>query len=447
MKRNNKILFNNILASFLIKGCSVFIGLLTMPAFISYFNNDTVLGIWYTILSILNWIMMFDLGIGNGLRNRLAKSLVTHNQDEQRRQISSAYIILGVLTIALLGLGELFIFHSNWNKILNVNSSDIANHILVISISIVYGGVLLQFWLKLATSILLAMRKNALSNMLLIVTNILIILFLYLCPNEYSIEEKLIILSVIYVIAINIPLVIASIYLFFGKLQNAIPRFRYYSSLEAKKVLNLGGAFFIIQLALLIINSTNEWLITFLYNAEYVVEYQIYYRIFNLILVLYSLITQPIWSSITIEYERNNFKWIKKAYKYLIISVLISAFVIIGVIFQFSNIVQIWLGTNSGTNVEMALTFGLFTLEMIWINCSTCVANGISQLKCQLVCFLLAAILKFPLSFWAVSLNAGWISIVVINVLVLIPMAILQPVMLKCFFLKIERNRCLLMEK
>lgn len=437
---NNKILLSNILGSFFVKGCSVFISLFTMPAFISYFDNSIILGIWYTILSILNWIMMFDLGIGNGLRNRLAKSLVTKNQNEQRTQISSAYIIMGGLTFAFFLIGEVFIHYANWNKILNVSSTSISNDILVLSISIVYGGILLQFWLKLATSILMAMRKNALSNMLLIITNILILIFLYLCPKEYSVENKLIILSGFYVIAINIPLVAASIYLFSGKLRNAIPQFRYYNRLEARKVLNLGGIFFIIQLALLIINSTNEWLISFLYNAEYVVDYQVYYRIFNLILVLYSLITQPIWSSITIEYERHNINWISKIYKYLLGTVFLSFIIVVGIIFQFDKIVQIWLGENIYIDSKITWIFGAFILEMIWINCSTCIANGISQLKCQFICFLIAAILKFPLSFWAVSLNIGWVSIIAINILTLLPMAISQPIILHLFFHKEMSN-------
>lgn len=192
-----------------------------------------------------------------------------------------------------------------------------------------------------------------------------------------------------------------------------------------------------IQIALLVINSTNEWLVSFLYGAKNVVDYQVYYKIFNLILVLFSLITQPIWSSITIEYEKHNIKWIRKIYKLLIFAVFLSVPILIFVVANFDFLVQIWLGSDAiKTEPGITFSFALFTLEMIAINSSTCIANGIGKLKCQFYGFVSAAILKFPLSFFVASYSESWSVILWINVLVLLPVAIAQPLVLRKFLAK-----------
>ena len=64
--KNTKSVVMNIVYSFGIKGLSMFIGLFTTPAYIRYFHNNEIMGVWFTILSVLAWILNCDMGIGNG---------------------------------------------------------------------------------------------------------------------------------------------------------------------------------------------------------------------------------------------------------------------------------------------------------------------------------------------------------------------------------------------
>ena len=96
---NDKIVYRNVIGAFLVKGGALVVSLCTLPAYISFFNNEEVLGVWYTILSLLNWILNFDLGIGNGLRNHLSESLSLGDKEETKRYISSAYFSIGIIII------------------------------------------------------------------------------------------------------------------------------------------------------------------------------------------------------------------------------------------------------------------------------------------------------------------------------------------------------------
>ena len=84
----------NMVNTLLVKGGALVIALLTTPEYMRYFNNKSVLGVWYTMLSILTWVLYFDLGIGNGLRNKLVESIASGNIKKQKEYVSSAYIFL-----------------------------------------------------------------------------------------------------------------------------------------------------------------------------------------------------------------------------------------------------------------------------------------------------------------------------------------------------------------
>lgn len=58
------------------KGVSMVLSLVYVPIVLNYLG-DYKYGVWASILSILSWISYFDLGIGNGLRNRLSEAIAS----------------------------------------------------------------------------------------------------------------------------------------------------------------------------------------------------------------------------------------------------------------------------------------------------------------------------------------------------------------------------------
>ena len=68
-KDNRRLLFN-VAGNYLVKGAAMLVSLLVMPAYMRYFESQAVLGMWFTLIQLLNWIMLLDFGIGGGLRNK-----------------------------------------------------------------------------------------------------------------------------------------------------------------------------------------------------------------------------------------------------------------------------------------------------------------------------------------------------------------------------------------
>ena len=86
----------NIIASLLVKMLSIIISLLLVPVTLNYLNSYEY-GVWLTLSSILVWINYFDIGLGNGLRNRLTEALAIGDYEKGRIYISTTFAILLIL--------------------------------------------------------------------------------------------------------------------------------------------------------------------------------------------------------------------------------------------------------------------------------------------------------------------------------------------------------------
>lgn len=74
----------NIAGSILIKGWNCIVQLLLVPITLNCLNQYEY-GIWLTINSILLWIDQFDIGLGNGLRNKLAEALAKGDKGKSQK--------------------------------------------------------------------------------------------------------------------------------------------------------------------------------------------------------------------------------------------------------------------------------------------------------------------------------------------------------------------------
>ena len=429
---NDRIVYSNVLGAFLVKGGALVITLFTLPAYIRFFNNDEVLGVWYTILSLLNWILNFDLGIGNGLRNHLSASLSSGDAEATKKYISSAYSSIGVIVLIASLTFPIIISFVDLNSVLSIDKTMVSPWSLFIAIVIVFIGVMIQFWLKLINSVLYAMQKSSLNNFLVLCTNTMILIVTLICPSGSN-ETNVIVMAIIHAIAVALPLLIASIIVFTGKLRYAIPRIKFATKEHTKKVLSLGGIFFIIQIAYMIIMSTNEFLITKTSGNAYVVEYQAYYKLFSLGSTVFALALTPIWSAITKAKSENNYVWIKAVYKrFMLLAAVFSIgeFLIIPLM---RPLINIWLGEDAMPNISIltGLLFAILGCLMIINSVLSSITNGLGKLKIQAVCFFIGAAAKIPLSYFLVKIIGSWNGVVISNIVCVGIYCIIQPIFIK----------------
>lgn len=439
---NDKIVYRNVIGAFLVKGGALVVSLCTLPAYISFFNNEEVLGVWYTILSLLNWILNFDLGIGNGLRNHLSESLSLGDKEETKRYISSAYFSIGIIIIVACLLFPIVIHFINLNSLLNIDYSIVSSHSLYIAAIIVLVGVLIQFWLKLINSILYALQKSSINNFLVLCTNTMILVIVLIFPSGSN-ETNVIVMAVVHALAVALPLLFTTIIIFSGKLRYAIPNIKYITQSHIKKVLSLGGTFFFIQIAYMVIMSTNEFLITQTSGNIYVVEYQAYYKLYSLGSTVFALALTPIWSVITKAKTEGNYTWIMSTYKkFMLLAIIFYAgeFLIIPIM---RPLINIWIGADALPSISIltSVLFAILGCLMILNSILSSIANGMGDLKIQTICFLIGAIVKVPLSILLVELTNRWDGVIIANIICVGLYCLIQPLLIKRMIFNKEKKQ------
>lgn len=423
---NNRKIAINVAGAFIVRGAALVVSLFTMPAYLRFFDNNATLGIWYTILSVLNWVLMFDLGLGNGLRNKLPGCMIEGDKEKAKEYIASTYAGTGLLVIVWAIIGIFAIQLVNWNSFLNISTGDVGAYALRTSIAITFCGVMVQFILKTITSILYAIQKSAIVNFLSLITSILTLTMVSIIPSAGT-EENLIHMAMVNAFAANIPFLIATVIVFRTELKDYVPRRRHVSKARMKEVLNIGITLLWLTLVMMVISSTNELLITKLTNSANVVDFQVYYKIFNTISSIFALALAPIWSAVTKASAEKEYKWINKLYHRLLFMALgvFACELIVVPFMQF--LVNIWLGkgyitVNHGIAVIFVISSSIFFLH----NVNTSVANGMSFFKVQKVWMTFAAIIDIPLAWLLVRITGSWVGIIIANILALLPFEIIE---------------------
>lgn len=418
------IVIKNAVLSMGIKGLSIIVGLLLMPVYAKFLLNQSVLGVWLTIISMLSWIFTFDLGIGNGLRNELTIAVAHNNKAAAKKLITSAYVSAAAICVILAVILFAAIQFIDFLDMFHISTSAVDRKTMTDAITLLIGGVLIQFVLKLINSILLALHKAAIPNALNLMSNALLLVYLILAPIN-SINKNFATLSVVYVITTNLPLFIATIAIFLTSLRECIPSLKDFNLNDAKRITKIGIAFFWLQVLAMIIFSTNNFLISIFVSAEEVIPFQIYFKLFSLISTFFALGMIPMWSSIADAQAKNDFRWIIKARKNLYIIMGIAALGEVLVLLMSKFIVTIWMGPQYVIlNEKLIIFFAILDLVNIWTLINAQIANGLGKLKNQLLFVTFGAVINFPLSYLFSIIYKSWVAIAIANIISLLPFCI-----------------------
>lgn len=425
---SNKQILSNIFGSFLIKGGAMLLSLFTLPAYMRYFDNQLILGFWFTALSVLSWILTFDLGIGNGLRNNLVTALVDRDKDKVKRYISSAYLVMFLIVCISYGVSYFIFPIIDFNLIFNVPKDILSADVLLKVSQIIFIGIMIQFLLRLVISIFYALQKAVVPNLLTLISTIIQLMYV-LFAHSSTVEQNLINFAYVNILAVNLPLLIATVFIFTGSLKGCAPNIKFFTKQLAYDVMKLGGVFFWIQVMYMILTATNDIMISWFAGPDKVVEYQVYNRLFTLIGTFFSLALTPIWSAVTKAFSEEKYSWIVKLYRILKKTAVLAVVLEILLIPFLQALVNLWLGKNTiEINFTYAFIFAIFGSLMIWNSVLSSIANGMGILKTQLLFFTVGAIIKLPIVYVLNYFFNSWIVVIVANILVLIPFCIVQPV-------------------
>lgn len=383
----------NVISSFFFKGSEIILSFLLLPITLSYINNS-LYGIWLIISSITSWVGFFDIGLTNGLRNKLAEALAKNDKPLAKTYISTTYAILIIISLTIFLLFLLVNPFLNWTKVLNTEAN--MQKQLSTLMFIVFGFFCMRFVLKLITTILVANQKPAINNFVTFASKLLSFIFIIILTK--TTEGSLIKLGFVFSFTPVLVLAISSIFFYSKDYREFIPSLKKVDFKYTKKLMNLGLRFFIIQIAAIILFTTDNMIITQLFGPSEVTVYNVAHKYFNIVLMTFTIILSPFWSSVTEAYHKNDIKWIKNSIIKLNKIWLIFVFITIFMLLFSSWIYKVWLSDRIQVPFMLSFLWAVYVLMQTYVSIYVNFINGVGKIQLQLYTSLFSIIMNVPLS-------------------------------------------------
>jgi O-antigen/teichoic acid export membrane protein len=385
----------NMIISIIFKVATILLSFLIVKATYSSLTEEKF-GVWMTLLSILSWITMFDVGLGNGLRNRLSESLAKEDWEKSKIYVSTTYALIGIIVLVLILVSGILIKFANISAIFNVSAElGIELRNAVFWITLYY---LLNFLLSLINSISFSFHDSAIPDIIRFFTNLIIYIAFYIVSKVQ--QGNLFLIGFLYSFITFAITFIASLYLFNKRYKKITPTLKNVNFKYVKSLFSLSIGFFVIQIAGVVIFTTSNIVITQILGPKSVSPYQIVYKLFSIFTIGFGIVLAPLWSGFTDAYCKNDASWIKKALKSLLILMIPTTLGIILMIIFAKPIIKVWIGDDVGATTLLIILMGIYTIQGCWNSIFANFVNGIGRIRLQIYTAIIGGIINIPLSIY-----------------------------------------------
>lgn len=388
--------------SFLYKIGSVVASFLLVPITLNFLGQENF-GVWLVLSSFIAWFSFFDIGLGNGLRNKFAEAKSTGKYEEAQAFVSTAYYTIFCISLSISILFLIVNYFVDWTAMFNT-SSDLSSQLQLL-MPIIFGSFAIQLIVNLITTIYQADQHHSIQGKTQFFTQGLSVLGVWLLTMTS--ESSLLIFGIIVSVIPVLILLGLNVYAFKTIYKDFRPKFSLWQKKYLKEIAGLGLSFFVIQIAALILFSTDTFIIARLFSPEENVPYQVAFKYFSIVTMVYTIVITPYWSSFTEAYANKDYEWIKKSVRtiqkmWYLIPIGLVAMVLLADWFYL-----IWVGDEVVVPIELSISMAFFvlllTFNMIYVN----FINGVGKIRLQLITSLVSMTINIPLSIYF-GRTLGW---------------------------------------
>lgn len=396
---------------------SIIANFMMVPLSIAYLGAEDY-GVWLTLSSVLTWFMLFDIGLGNGLRNKFAEAKALGDDGEAKAFVSTAYYtiaIIGAVLVSAMWLANLVV---DWTKVFNT-SVEKADELKLL-MPVVFGFFGMQLVVKLIVNIYQADQHHSINDKVQFFTQTSTLLAVWLMLQMD--KPSLVVFGSVYMALPVMLLMLLNVVSFKGRYNRYKPELASFKKQHLRRIVGLGFRFFIIQIAAIVLFSTDNFIITQLFGPAEVVPYNIAFKYFSIVTLGYGILVAPFWSSFTDAWAKNDMTWVKKTVRNVqmlwLLTIPLALLLMISVADPFY---RIWVGIEVAVpkplTVSMAFFVFIQTFNMIHVQ----FINGVGKISLQLIVSLVVIFLNIPLSiFLAENVGLGLSGIIIATSICLI---------------------------
>lgn len=421
----------NIASMFLIKGGSILVSLLLVPITLNYVDSETY-GIWLALSSMITWIHFFDIGINNGLKNKLAEALAQGNYTMAKKYVSTTYAILSLIFLPIMILLLIVAPVLNWGSILNLPPDSTQGIVTVVSIIIAYFCI--NFILSTINIVLQADQRSADASFRQLLQQIVSLAIIYILT--LTTKGSLLLLCIGLCVSPLIIVLLFNVTLFRGRYSNISPSIKFVDFSVAPDLLKLGVMFFICQLAFMVQTQFSDFLIIRYFGPSEVTNYGIAARYFGVAYMVWGIMMTPLWPAVTDAVAKHDIKWIRSITNRFTKMLGIATVGLLVMLVLSQMVYNLWVGDK--VSIPTILSFWVMINQLVRMSGSLFVQilNGAGILKVQTILSLITPFIFFGSFFLFRYLGFGVESVVIASIIANFNNYIVAPIQYKHYFTK-----------
>lgn len=348
-----------------------------------------------TITSVLTFLSITDFGLAASLTNALGKAQAENARDAGRRYVSSALLMLSLISLLMLIFGSAFA-QSIASFLFPSLQSPLARAEIVPAVIIALSIFALNLPLLIPARVLAAHQESALAN---------------LWNMAGSLGNIIALLAVIWFRG-GLPWLVFGCF-GFGLLTNMTcaawlfafhkpwlsPKFLAIDPAFVRSLFSDGWKFFVIGIGWMINWQTDNMVIAHFLGAAQVTPYAVAFSLFALATGLQTLVYPSLWPAYTEAFAQRDYNWIRQTlrsnFKFSFLSTLaiVSVLAIFGV-----KIIGLWAGAAAVPPVSVIVWMAVWRLMLSTLLVGSCLLNATGHVKGMTVYGSATALLNLTLS-------------------------------------------------
>lgn len=390
--KRSLLIKKNVIASFFFRAISILVSLSLVPISISYLTSETY-GLWLTISSVISWMTFFDFGFAHGFRNSFAKAVAKEDFVLAKKYVSTAYFTISCIFITLMLLTLFINNFLNWSEILNQPSE------LNDELKTVFQIMIIFFCLKNIIDVFLTMMtayQRPAASMGIIALGDLFVL-LTVCAIVYFSKLDLSLLAfIMYFVPCCVTLCVSVVVFNRKAYKKFSPNVKFIDTSLIKDIVGIGLQFFVIMMSMLFIFQFTNIIITRELGPESVTLYNVTYKLFNIVIVVMTVLLTPMWSAFTDAYTKQDYVWMRNCMKKIERLGLLTIPVIVSLFLLSEFIFDIWLDDRVDTNIYLTACMAFYAIFRIFGQVYMYPLNGVGKIRLQLIIYLIFAVIAIP---------------------------------------------------
>ena len=401
--------------------------LVSIPLALGYLGDERF-GIWSTLSSLMVALQFADLGIGNGIINRVAEAHGRGDRAAIRGYLSSGLLALLAIAAVLGLLLPVVVLLVPWAQVFRLSDAVAVDEVRP-AVAAFMACIALAIPLGVVQRVQIGLQRGFVANLWQCASNVLSLLAIW-AATHLQLGLPWLVLALL---AAPLLTALGNGLLFFSVVERDLrPGLASVAAPAIRKLLSTGGAFLVLQVAIAVLIHSDSIIIASALGAAEVAAYAVPEKLFSIVSLLLATVLIPLWPAYGEAIARHDMAWVTRTLRRSLsmavgLSVLASSLLVAAGPF----LIDLWVGGAVQPSMPLLLVLAVWkVLESAGLALAMFL-NGAGLIRLQVYSACLMAAAALVAKPWLVReigiVGAPLATAVIYLMLTLLPFSLMLP--------------------